>query len=273
MSFIPWYMVRRACPAPHEPVLVLNRYNQAALLPVGETGRLTVPSASFFPSLLSENLVVLGELRGLPCYGYLAPEFPASSPAVPGWELRGAFARVDEEEHHLLLRGKPILEWLNIRRYCGVCGEMLCDSEQEEARRCPKCGTLFFPKISPAVIVAVQRGEDEILLAHNRKFRDRVYSLIAGFVEPGESAEAAAVREIREEVGIEVANLRYWGSQSWPFPDSLMLGFLADYAGGEVRPDGVEIVDARFYRRDAMPEIPQPGSIARRMLEAWMNQV
>ncbi|MPM78435.1 NADH pyrophosphatase [bioreactor metagenome] len=271
MSFEPWYTVKRARPTPTDPILVLNR-SQAALLPLGESGRLAVPCASCFPMLLAEELVVLGELHGRPCYGYLAAEFPAATAGLIYCDLREAFSRVDEAEYHLLLRGKPILEWLNIRRYCGVCGEILCDSEQEEARCCPNCGTLFFPKISPAVIVGVQRGKDEILLAHNHKFRSRIYSFIAGFVEPGESAEAAVRREVREEVGIEIDNIRYWGSQSWPFPDSLMLGFMADYVSGEVRPDGAEIADADFYRRNAMPDIPQPGSIARRMLDAWLDR-
>ncbi len=271
MSFIPLYKVRRVLPRPDTPLVVLDVHGRVWLEKVAAQPP-RMPRAGLFPSLLEQPLVELGELSGELCCGFRADAetllpLPESVTAL---DIREALLTLDDGARQLLLRGKPILEWLAIRRYCGVCGEELSDAEQEEARRCPNCGALFFPKISPAVIVLVTRG-DQILLAHNRKFRNGIHSLIAGFVEAGESAEAAVVRELREEVGIEVDQLRYQGSQSWPFPDSLMLGFTAEYVSGEVCPDGEELSDAAFYRADALPELPRHGSIARRLIQNWLD--
>ena len=129
---------------------------------------------------------------------------------------------------------------------------------------------VYHPRISPATIVLVRRG-DEILLARSPGFPKGVYSILAGFVEPGESLEKTVEREVREETGIEVANVRYFGSESWPFPNSLMVGFLADYASGELRMDPEELEDAGWYRRDALPTRPPRLSIARRMIDAYVD--
>ena len=269
MSLEPCYTVCYGRPGAEDPLLVMSRKGQVFLRDAGN-GLLIVPEAAAFPTLSRREAALLGKLSGRRCYGVFASGEEAVPPGLRCCELREAFVRTAPAEYRLLLRGKAMLEWLHARRYCGVCGEPLANSEQEEARVCPRCGTAFFPKISPAVIVGVLRGE-EILLAHNRKFRDNIHSFIAGFVEPGESVEAAVARELAEEVGIRVNNIRYWGSQSWPFPDSLMLGFAADYESGEIRPDGEEIESAAFFRRDGLPPIPRPGSIARRMIEAWLK--
>jgi NAD+ diphosphatase len=119
------------------------------------------------------------------------------------------------------------------------------------------------------VIVLITNDRDEVLLAHNANFLNRVYSLVAGFVEAGESLEAAVKREVREEVNIEVGEIRYAASQPWPFPNSLMLGFTARHTGGEIRPDGTEILDARWFSRENLPNLPGNGSIARRLIEQW----
>jgi NAD+ diphosphatase len=135
--------------------------------------------------------------------------------------------------------------------------------------RCPVCGLLAFPRVAPAIIVRVTRG-DEILLAHGRRFPSTIYSVLAGFVDPGESLEECVHREVREEVGIEVTPPRYFGSQPWPFPHSLMVGFTAEWAGGELSPDPEEIADAGWYRADALPELPPSISIARRLIDDWL---
>lgn len=184
--------------------------------------------------------------------------------------LRSALLQLPFEARIAVCRGRELAYWRRNRHFCGRCGSELEDLVEECARRCPSCGTVFYPTLSPAVIVAVTSEDGRLLLAHNRKFRDGMYSLIAGFVEPGETMEEAVRREVAEEVGLSVRNIRYFGSQSWPYPNSLMAGFTAEYAGGEVHPDGVEISDAGFFTPESAPELPSPGSIARTMIDHWI---
>ncbi|MDR0597974.1 MAG: NAD(+) diphosphatase [Treponema sp.] len=180
---------------------------------------------------------------------------------------RGAVSESSPEG--LLFRAFHIMQWRRDSVYCGSCGGLNADAPAGLSRICPACGRAEFPRISPAVIVLITNHRDEILLARNANFINNVYSLIAGFVEAGESLEAAAKREILEEVNIEVQDLRYAASQPWPFPNSLMLGFTATYAGGDLRPDGTEILDARWFSRETLPNLPGNGSIARRLIERW----
>jgi NAD+ diphosphatase len=141
---------------------------------------------------------------------------------------------------------------------------------EERAKKCTACGFLSYPRLSPAVITAVFK-DDTILLSHNAMFPGKWHSISAGFVEPGETLEDCVRREIREEVGIEVKNIKYFGSQPWPFPDSLMLGFTADWAGGDLVPDGVEITDAGWFTADTMPEIPPKISISREIIDWYLE--
>ena len=168
-------------------------------------------------------------------------------------------------------RGRQLAGWLHENRFCGVCGGKLETASLIPARTCASCGFAAFPQISPVCIVLITRN-DEILLARSPHFTPGIYSVLAGFVEAGESVEACVHREVKEEVGITVQNLRWFGSQSWPFPHSLMLGFLADYAGGALDPQKEEIEDAQWFRRDNLPALPQPWTIARRMIQAWLTQ-
>jgi NAD+ diphosphatase len=161
-----------------------------------------------------------------------------------------------------------LMNWLRRSQYCGTCGAEFIDKADELARICPACGRVEYPRISPATITAVIK-DDSILLAHNRSFRAGRYGLIAGFVEPGETLEDCVRREILEETGITVRNISYIGSQPWPFPDSLMAGFTAEYDSGEVRADGSELSDARWFRRGELPEIPGTDSIAGRMIRRF----
>jgi len=166
-----------------------------------------------------------------------------------------------------------IVQWRQESRFCGSCGAMNTDSPDELARLCPACGRLEYPRIAPAVITLITNDEDKVLLAHNSKFTSGVYSLIAGFVEAGENLEAAVIREIREEVNIEVRDILYKVSQPWPFPNSLMAGFSARYASGTIRPDGIEINDAQWFSRDNLPPLPGPGSVSRYLIEQWRNKI
>lgn len=272
MSFEPLYKLRRAMPAPDERLLIIDRRGQV-YLHVEDDGTLRIPRASMFPELLGAELPELGEFKESLCYGCRWELDDPPSDELLCIDVREALPRLDLAAKRLLLRGKPILEWLHLRRFCSVCGAELIDHEMEEARFCPVCSTLFFPKISPAVITLIKRDDGRILLAYNRKFRHKCYSLIAGFVEAGESAEDAVRREVREEVGLEIKNIQYKYSQSWPFPDSLMLGFTAEYASGEITPDGEEIADAGFYSIDDLPTLPGHGSIARRIIEDYIKEM
>ncbi len=181
-------------------------------------------------------------------------------------------------EHHWLAAGRAvqIVEWARTHRFCGRCGEATEATAGERAMRCPACGLLSFPRLSPAMITLVTRGESgpdqEALLARGVQFPRPMYSCLAGFVEPGESLEASVVREVHEEVGVTVPNPGDFGSQPWPFPNSLMIGFRADYVGGDIVCDPAEIVDANWYRKDDLPMIPPGISIARKLIDAWVAE-
>ena len=171
-----------------------------------------------------------------------------------------------------MLRAFHIAQWRQESRFCGSCGAKNIEATDELARLCPACGRLEYPRIAPAVITLIINDEDKALLAHNKKFTTGMYSLIAGFAEPGENLESAVAREIREEVDIEVRDIRYVISQPWPFPNSLMAGFSARYASGTIKPDGVEIEDARWFSRDNLPMLPGPGSVSRYLIEQWLDR-
>jgi NAD+ diphosphatase len=188
-------------------------------------------------------------------------------------DLRRLFGEVDEATWMAAGRAVQLVEWARNHRYCGRCGTATAESAGERARRCPQCGLLAFPRLAPAVITLVEREDGRALLARNARWPREQYSCVAGFVEPGETIEAAAQREIAEEVGLEVDGLRYFGSQPWPFPHSLMLGFHARYARGEIHYDDGEIAEARWFSAQALPNLPGPISIARRLIDDWVRRV
>jgi len=183
--------------------------------------------------------------------------------------LRKLYGALDEEMFWVAGRAFQIMDWDRTHQYCGKCGSPTKDKADERAKVCPTCGTVSFPGMSPAIIVAVVRDK-KILLAHAARFPGAMYSVLAGFVEPGESLEDCVRREVKEEAGLEVKNIRYFGSQPWPFPNSLMVGFTAEYAGGEITMDEKEIVDARWFTADHLPTIPDKISIARKLID-WFT--
>lgn len=185
--------------------------------------------------------------------------------------LRTLHGRLDEDVFGVAGRALQIVYFASVHRFCGRCGTATLKDEKERCVRCPSCGLTAYPRISPAIIVLIRRGE-EALLAHSARFPAAFYSTLAGFSEVGESLEQTLQREVREEVGIEVTNIRYFGSQPWPFPHSLMVGFVADHAGGEIVVDGEEITDARWFRADALPLVPPKLSIARKLIDAWVAE-
>lgn len=196
-----------------------------------------------------------------------APE-PDGFAFVP---LRALHPIVEATDWPLAGRAVQIVEWSRTHRFCGRCGTRTEQARGERAMRCPACSLLSFPRLSPAVIMVVHRG-DEVLLAHGRAFPSPMYSALAGFVEPGESLEQAVRREVREEVGVEVGELRYFGSQPWPFPNSLMLGFYAEWASGDIVIDPTEIVDAKWFHLDDLPPFPGSMSIASQLINGYIAQ-
>jgi len=181
--------------------------------------------------------------------------------------LRSVLAEADAELAALAGYGAQLLRWARTSRFCPVCATPLQPLDGW-GKRCPACGHSMYPPVSPAAIVLIHDGADRVLLASKPGWGAR-YSLIAGFVEPGETLEECVAREVLEEVGVFVDEVRYVGSQPWPFPQQLMLGFTARYAGGEILIDATELADARWFARDALPELPPPFSIARQIIERW----
>jgi NAD+ diphosphatase len=169
-----------------------------------------------------------------------------------------------------IIRACHIAQWRSESCFCGSCGSKNTDVPAQAQRICPKCGRIEFPRICPAVITIITDDKNRILLARNKRFRSGVYSHISGFNEAGETLEETVVREIREEVNIEVNNIVYVKSQPWPFPNSLMIGFKARYLSGTIQPDGDEIEDARWFTRDNLPELPAEGSLSRFLINCWL---
>jgi len=229
--------------------------------------------------LVGATTVAIGELDGDPPDAALdlAPvHLGAWAVAVDGEPEGGAplmalYGSVDDLTWTLAGRAVQLVEWTRTHRFCGRCATPTVPAGgAERALRCPDCGLLAFPRLAPAMIVLVTDDEGRALLARGARFPIPMYSCLAGFVEPGETCEEAVHREVREEVGVEVRDVAYWGSQPWPFPHSLMLGFTARHAGGDFVLDETEILDAGWYRPDDLPPIPPGMSIARRMIDDWI---
>lgn len=196
----------------------------------------------------------------------------AEAPAGAAFHgLRALHGRLDAAHYRLAGRAVQVVEWDRTHRFCGSCGHATERLATETARRCPHCGALHYPRVSPAVIVRITRG-DRILLARGPGSPPGRFSVLAGFVEPGETLEETVAREVREEVGIRVADVRYFGSQPWPFPHSLMVAFTAEYAGGELRLQPDEIEEAGWFTADALPTVPPSLSVAWSLIDDWVQK-
>jgi NAD+ diphosphatase len=213
----------------------------------------------------------VGTVGGIPCLAVCLQEQyqPASNQEFA--HLRGLLGLVDEPLLLYVANAGHLVHWSSRHQFCGKCGGSTANRPEERAKICNNCHTVYYPVLSSAIIVAVTRG-DQLLLAHTQRFRRKFYSVLAGFVEIGETFEQAVAREVMEEVGIEVKNIQYFGSQPWPFPDSLMIGFTAEYAGGEIAIDGVELDDANWFTVDNMPPVPPTFSIAGKLIRWFIDQ-
>jgi NAD+ diphosphatase len=220
----------------------------------------------------------LGKFEGRACFA--APPLHATDlpSALQFMSARALFAEFDEPTLHVVGMAIAVVEFETTHRFCGRCAtptepyETASPSPRRPVareRRCPNCQLVVYPRIPPAVIVLVEK-DGQILLARNARFRPGMFSALAGFVEIGESFEETAMREIHEEVGIRIGELRYFGSQPWPFGHSLMIGFFAQYAGGELLVDGLEITEAAWFSRANLPLLPPKISIARKLIEAYL---
>lgn len=225
---------------------------------------------------LPENLTTgpdqyLGQRDSVP---YYACEIAGDAVLPAGAAFSGPrelFGKIPDDEVALAAYAARMIDYDRSTRFCGRCGKKTRAVRTERARLCTDCNRIFYPRISPAIIVLVKK-DNSVLLARSPRFPKGQYSVIAGFVEPGECLEETVLREVREEVGVSVKNIRYFASEPWPFPDSLMIGFVADHAGGEIAIDDVEIEDAGWYTRDNLPLLPSTHmSISRALIEAWRH--
>lgn len=246
--------------------------NQGKLLIKKTSQGYDIPGEADFAesALAPECKFYFGALDGRPCYAAGLDRHRALPAALEWIELRALFGSIRDELLWVAGRANQLVDWDQSHRFCGRCGEPTEDKADERAKQCPRCGLTNYPRLSPAVIAAVLRG-DQILLARNKRFKIPMFSVLAGFVEPGETLEACVEREIREEVGITVKNIRYFGSQPWPFPNSLMIGFVAEYAGGEITVDKHEIAEAGWFSKLNLPRVPPSISIARRLIDWFVE--
>lgn len=240
---------RGRCYAIHGQALAVVRDGEHVAIPIAE---------------VDDDWLYLGALDGEPCF---ARENAAVADAEPV-SLRTLFGVLPDAEFAVAQRALGIVAWDRDHRFCGRCGTPTERSPTERVRTCPACKLGVYPRMSPAVIVRVER-DDTILLARNLRSPFRFHSVLAGFVELGESLEETVHREIAEEVGIAITDVRYFGSQPWPFTGSIMLAFTARWASGELAPDGTEIGEAGWFARDALPPVPPRLSIARALIDDW----
>ena len=208
------------------------------------------------------------------CFSAELNEETAPPPGMEFANLRALYPRLPEALFHLAGRAVQIVDWDRKHQFCIRCGAPTRDQIGERSKACPACGLVSYPRLSPAIIVRVERNDAagrRILLARAQRFPTTMFSVLAGFVEPGETLEECVQREVHEEVGILVGNIRYFGSQPWPFPNSLMIAFVADYQAGEIVIDPAEIAEAGWFAADALPNTPMPPSIANRLIVSWRD--
>ncbi len=256
----------------HEPGYWLA-FSSSNLLIKAENSRFSLPFLSKLDDLRISGIrqQYLGTFENVPCY---SAELPPDIAAPEGFSfigLRPLYFGVDEDIFLLAGRAMQIMHWHQTHQFCGRCGHTTETHQTDWAKICPACQFISYPRISPAVIVAVLK-QDQILLTRYSQFRGNMHTIIAGFLEPGETLEECVHREVLEEVGLTVKNIQYFGSQPWPFPNSLMIGFTAEFAGGELRPDGTEIVEAGWYSADNTPVIPPKMSISREIIDWFIDK-
>jgi len=262
--FVPSHTAPAAMPSPS----LAFAYCDTKLIVMGDEAAPAIPTLDAIHGAGIDGIRhYLGELAGVACVAVVLANDYVPPPPFRLSGLRALFFRLPEPLLAIAARAFQVAEWDRTHRFCGRCGTPTRDKAGERAKECPACGYVAYPRVSPAMMALVTRG-NELLLARANRFPQAMYSALAGFVEPGETIEDCVRREVREEVGIEVEDITYFASQSWSFPHSLMIAYTAIYAGGELRPDGTEIADVRWFPVDALPNMPPSLSIARRLIDA-----
>ncbi len=213
----------------------------------------------------------IGNLEQIPCFCAQSLSSVSELQIFGLHGLRELFGSLSEKMFKMAALGLQVNNWDKVSRYCEKCGEHVHLMKTERAKECSSCGHIQYPRISPAVIMAVTRG-NKILLARSSHLKYSFYSVLAGYVEVGETLEECVKREVLEEVALSVKNIRYFGSQSWPFTNSLMIAFTAEHASGEIRVDQNEILDAAWFSPDNLPQLPGWGSIARQLVDSFVQQ-
>ncbi len=216
--------------------------------------------------------IFLGYIENRACYVSELLDKSSLMPETQLSSMRSLLGNLSDSQFTICSRSLQLMEWVKTNRFCGLCGNQMKKHLAERAMQCSCSSVLIYPKISPCIIVLVTKGED-LLLAHNKNFPGKFYSTLAGFIEAGESAEEAIHREIMEEVNVRVSNINYYGSQSWPFPGQLMLGYHAEYKSGDLEPDGEEIDDAQWFHYNNLPSVPTGNiSISGRLIENFLER-
>lgn len=213
----------------------------------------------------------LPELDSIPCVAYSLSVPPADQQNMETVGLRESWNLLPRAYYNMASKAAELLYWDSNTQYCGVCGAPM-RRDTVISKRCTNCGKEVWPQVSPAIIVRIRRGDD-ILLVHAKNFRrSEMYGLVAGFVETGETLEECVVREVHEEVGLNITNIRYFGSQPWPYPCGIMIGFTADYVSGDIHVQEEELSNARWFNRSNLPAIPEKLSIARQLIDDYLAE-
>ena len=235
-------------------------------------GRYTIPYQEEAPTALKEwtNVHTITPFGDDDVRTYNIDGPVTDNPCYEMCGLRATYNKLPHELYQIAGKCQEILYWDANTRFCGVCGGPM-KMHTEISKRCTHCGKEIWPLLATAIIVLIRR-EDKVLLVHARNFRGKFFGLVAGFVETGETLEEAVVREVHEEVGIKIKNIRYFASQPWPYPCGLMVGFTADYVSGDLHLQRSELDDAGWFDRDHLPPVPDKMSIARQLIDSWLEE-
>ena len=242
------------------------------LLEKTSEGRYTIPYQEEAPTPLKEwtNVHTITPFGDDDVRTYTIDGPVTDNPRYEMCGLRATYNKLPHELYQIAGKCQEILYWDVNTRFCGVCGGPM-KMHTEISKRCTHCGKEIWPLLATAIIVLIRR-EDKVLLVHARNFRGKFFGLVAGFVETGETLEEAVVREVHEEVGIKIKNIRYFASQPWPYPCGLMVGFTADYVSGNLHLQRSELDDAGWFDRDHLPPVPDKMSIARQLIDSWLEE-